>query len=105
MEVVQYTRVLWNNDYPGCGKITGELIDADSGQKLYDFGVLGPNINFWRREGNYKIYMGSRKLVFDLDVNKKYIIKLTGVQTLDSHYMSNGGENYIITDAGYWVSK
>ena len=39
--------------------------------------------------------MGSRKLVFDLDVNKKYIIKLTGVQTLDS----NSGENYIITDA------
>lgn len=105
MEVVQYTKVLWNNDYSGCGKITGELIDADSGQKLYDFGVLGPNINFWRREGNYKIYMGSRKLVFDLDVNKKYIIKLTGVQTLDSHYMANSGENYIITDAGYWVSK
>lgn len=105
MEVVQYTKVLWNNDYPGCGKITGELIDADSGQKLYDFGVLGPNINFWRREGNYRIYRGSRKLVFDLDVNKKYIIKLTGIQTLDSHYMAHSGENYIITDAGYWVSK
>lgn len=105
MQVIQVTRVLWNNDYAGCGKITGELIDADSGQTLYDFGVLGPKISYAGRDGYYQVYRGSRSLVFDLDANKKYIIKLTGVQTLDSHYMAHSGENYILTDAGQWISK
>lgn len=96
VSIRQETITIWNNDYPGCAEINGELIDAETGDVLETFYFLGPNIPKWKYEYPKDWYMQSMGKYFtDLNPLKKYIVHIFGRQVLDDHYMARGGYNYI----------